>query len=254
VEYIVGSAVELPSVSEGAVGDVLLQIDDLVVGGREPVSLTLHRGEILGLAGPVSSGHESVADTLFGLAQFESGTITLGGEPYQPTNVREAIARGVGYVPGDRNREGLVFGFSAAENLFLSLSGDLPAPGSRAEQRKAVDVLDRFDVRPNDPGNEITAFSGGNAQKILLARWLHESPPLVILREPTSGVDIGARASIYELILKLSAQGTSFLVVSSDFEEIATLARRAVIFRPRKTPVELTGDLSVAQISAAALN
>lgn len=254
VEYIVGSNVELPSPPEVESREVLLRVEDVVVGGSEPVTLSLHRGEILGLAGPVAAGHEAFAEALFGLREVQTGSITLGGTAYRPATVRDAIARGVGFVPGDRNRDGLVFGFNATENLFLAVGEDVPAPGSRAERRSAESVLGRFDVRPLDPDAEITAFSGGNAQKILIARWLHRSPPLVILCEPTAGVDIGARASIYELILRLSEEGTSFLVVSSDFEEIATLARRAVVFRPRKSPVELTGNLSVARISATALN
>jgi ribose transport system ATP-binding protein len=254
IEHIVGREVHELELTATDLGDVVLSADRVVFRGQAPVNLTLRAGEILGLVGQVSAGHEEFAAGLFGMTPLESGSLTLRGAPYRPRSVSDAIASGVGYVPGNRNADGLVPGLSASENLFLHADAGDPSPGSRAEKRAAGRLIDEFRVKPAAPDLEITAFSGGNAQKVLLARWLRRKPDVMILVEPTAGVDVGARSSIYELIGEMSRRGTAFLIVSSDFEEVATLANRAIVFRRGADHAELAGPLTTPSITAAALS
>ena len=191
--------------AEGLVGE----------GVPGPVSFTLREGEILGLTGTLESGHHRVGAILYGLVELSSGGCQLDGISYVPRSPRKALARGIRYLPADRNELGLAPNLDLRENLFLNPRGRVRplAPsswvtvGTDREGRAATGMLERFDVRPPQPRAELATLSGGNAQKLLLARSFVGTPILVILTEPSAGVDIGARSSIYEIIRKESAAG-----------------------------------------------
>jgi ribose transport system ATP-binding protein len=209
----------------------LLTVEALDGEGLRDVNLRLDRGEILGCTGLLGAGHNQLGKALIGLLRPPRGAMTLGNQHYAPRSPVMAVAAGVGYLPPDRVNDGLFFGMSVAENLF-------PSPAGRwwrrrrngAEGRAARELLDRFDIRPRDSVREVSTLSGGNAQKVLLARVLSQAPVLLVLEEPTVGVDVGSRAAIHALIRDARTKGTGVVLVSSDMEEITELADRVAVF------------------------
>jgi ABC-type sugar transport system ATPase subunit len=167
---------------------------------------------------------------LAGVQHIAKGRITVCGEPYAPKNPHDALQRGVGLVPSDRAGDGLAAGMSLRENLFMN-----PAPKHsvrrRPETLSARQLLAASGVKPADPEAEISTLSGGNQQKVLVGRWLAKGLRLLILAEPTVGVDVGARSQIYDQIREQRGSGLTVLIVSSDFDEIAALADRAIVMR-----------------------
>lgn len=253
IELIVGAEVAPTSPQPTDSTTARFRATELVVDDQRPITFDVRPGEVVALTGAVGAGHAELAEALFGQRRVESGSMTLDGQDYRPNSVREAISSGIAYVPGDRDGAGTFAGLSAAENLIPHPTRTGPSPGSGRERAAVARAFAEFDVRPALPESEISAFSGGNAQKIVLARWLSTQPKLAILNEPTAGIDVGARATIYKLVQKLAADGASFLLVSSDFEEVAALAVRAVVCRRSGEHVQLDGPLSTASVTAAAL-
>lgn len=223
----------------------LLRLENVVIE-QAPISFSLKRGEMLALAGLRGAGQTHIAQRLFGLTTTVSGNIMFQQQPYCPRSPAEAIARGIGLVAGDRLRESLALPLTAMENLQLNpiLHGVSPLkPYSlHRERQQSVQTFARFQIRPADPQLPITAFSGGNQQKVVLARWLALNLPVLILDDPTAGVDVGARAEIYRLLHQAAQQGVAMLVVSSDFDEIAQLCHRALVFNRGNIVGELSGE------------
>ncbi len=196
------------------------------------VSFEVRAGEILGLAGLVGAGRSETLETIFGLRHAAGGTVELRGHPFRPRSPRDAIRAGIGFVPEDRRRQGIVPDFSVRENLLLAHLGRHAGPGlgygARTDAvRRLLELLELPQHRVLD-ANMLT-FSGGMQQKAILARWLVLDPQLLLLDEPTRGVDIGTRSSIYALLRRIAAQGVACVVVSSDFEEVIGLADRIVV-------------------------
>ncbi|MCU1605973.1 MAG: sugar transporter ATPase [Modestobacter sp.] len=220
-----------------------------------PVSFRVAAGEIVGFTGLTDGGHYELGAALFGLQPIEAGTVTLRGTTLAPANPRQAIGCGVGYVPSDRAGAGLAADMSVAENLFLNPAPDHDIYGlgrllsRRRERGAAAEILRSFGVRPEQPDLLISALSGGNAQKVLVARWLRNPPPLMILNDLTFGVDVGARAQLYELVRRAVALGSTAIIVTSDFEEIEALCHRAYVL----TRGLLAGELAGPQLDVAAL-
>lgn len=212
---------------------VVLRVENLKVGEIvRDVSFSVHRGEILGLGGLVGAGRTETIEAVFGLVASDAGSMQLFDRPYAPLSPRDAISAGVGFVGEDRRRHGLIPDFSVIENLMLvqlsmqkSIGVDYQSIRGRAEE--TVRNLGLDPVRLNDP--DILKFSGGMQQKIIMARWLLAKPRLLILDEPTRGVDIETRASIYKALRDIAASGTAVIVVSSDFEELLGLSNRIVV-------------------------
>jgi len=210
--------------------------------GLADVHLTLRAGEILGLAGLVGAGRSELLACLAGLEPFESGSLALDGQPFAPRTPRAAIAQGVVLVPEDRARDGLVLAWSVAENLVLPryaralarLSGATPSPGSAEELRAA-------DVRAA-PGAPAGSLSGGNQQKLVLAKWLRESPRVLLLDEPTQGIDVAGRADLHARVRAVAAQGAAVLLVSSDLEELLALSDRIAVLRGGRLAGTLAGE------------
>ncbi|WP_244231131.1 sugar ABC transporter ATP-binding protein [Paraburkholderia graminis] len=211
-----------------------LELRDAMFGGVGPVSFKLGAGELLALAGLRGAGQDAVGRALFGQVPMEGGEIQLCGVPLRVRSARHAMAQGIGFVAGDRTGESLAMPMSVRENLFLNPCatgrGFFRIKSGRAEGGEALALTTRFSVRPNDPTQAIENLSGGNQQKVVMARWLQIAKRLLILEEPTAGVDVGARAEIYALVNRALERGLAVLLISTDFEEVANIAHRALIF------------------------
>jgi ribose transport system ATP-binding protein len=258
VTMIVGRPPEQVFVrAETAGRAVVLELRDLRIGAVGPISLTLRAGEMLGLVGLRGAGQEQIGRALFGLATSDAGTVTLcGGQP-DLHGPGAAMRAGIGLVAGDRTGESLAMSLSVRENLFLNPA----ASGRRAldwqrpaiEQRQAKVLCGRFGVRPSDPARPAETLSGGNQQKVVIARWLEIAEKLLILEEPTAGVDVGAKAEIYGLLNAALERGLAILVIATDFEEVANICHRALVFSRGEVVDELNCDqLSVEAILHAA--
>jgi monosaccharide-transporting ATPase len=230
---------------EGA-GDVVLQAQSLAAGQAvRDVSFELRRREIVGFAGLLGAGRTETARVVFGADRARAGSMSLGGRAYAPTHPRDAIKAGLGFVSEDRKLEGIVPDMSVAENLTLALLPRISGNGV-VDEGKQREIVDRFikdlGIKCSGPGQKIRELSGGNQQKVLLARWLAMNPDVLILDEPTRGIDVGAKGEIQRLIRSLSDSGLSVLMISSELEEVAEGADRVFVLREGRTVAELLGD------------
>ncbi len=209
------------------------------------VDLTLHKGEILGLAGLIGAGRTELAETVFGLTPALAGQVTLNGQPLSPSSPREAIANGIFLVPEDRKQNGLILDFPIAQNISLPSLGDLSRHGIvnlKAETLLAERQRKALDLRASNLTLPASALSGGNQQKVVLARWLALSPRVILFDEPTRGVDVGAKAEIYRLMRALSDHGVGVLMISSDMEEVIGVADRVLVMHEGCIAGSLTRD------------
>jgi ribose transport system ATP-binding protein len=222
--------------------------ENLRGAGFGPLSLEIREGEVLGLCGLADAGQFAVGLALMGDAPLSSVTVALDGRPYQPGSVRTALDAGLGYVPANRTADGLAGGLTAVENVLMSPRGPWWRPlRGRSDRETCQRLLETFRVSPPQADREVMTFSGGNQQKILLAKWLGFDRRLVILNEPSAGVDVGAKADIHRRIRRdCEVNGTAALVITTDFQEIVDLCDRAVVMR-RGLAV---GNLEASRISA----
>ncbi|WP_373031638.1 sugar ABC transporter ATP-binding protein [Streptomyces sp. NRRL B-2790] len=238
-------------------GPPVLTLDGLRTAGAGPVTLELRAGEALGLVGLSGAGHTDLGRALAGSGHLLGGRALLGGRPYSPRTVAEAVALGVALVPGDRQLEGCLAQLTVRENLLANpRAGGLPALrwiGPRRERAEAATLIDRFSVRPRDSEAPIATLSGGNQQKVMIGRWLRAGMRLLVLEEPTASVDIGAKAAIHRLLDEALAAGLAVLLVSTDFEEVAQVCRRALVLVRGTVATELSGPaLTAAGLTRAA--
>lgn len=209
-----------------------------------PIDFTIHQGETVGLAGLLGSGRTETIKLLFGADKADSGQLTLRGKPVRIRSPRQAIRLGMGFCPEDRKREGLVLELSVRENLMLALQarrGWLHPLSEARQQALASQMIDALGIATPDAEKPVGQLSGGNQQKVILGRWLIAEPALLILDEPTRGIDVGAHAEIVTLIRTLCAQGMSLLVVSSELDEVVTFSDRILVMRDRFKVAELQG-------------
>ncbi len=218
--------------------EVTLDASNLLVpGAASPVSFDARRGEILGFAGLVGSGRTELMQTLFGVAPALGGKMQLFGQPYQPRRPRDAIRRGVYLAPEDRKRHGLVLPMTVAENITLPDIGSYRPRGwlhRGTEARIAKAEVERFRVKCSGIRQKVVNLSGGNQQKIVLGKWLAMTPKILIVDEPTRGVDVGAKAEIYRHMAAIAAEGVTILMVSSDMEEVIGMSDRVVVMHGRR--------------------
>jgi rhamnose transport system ATP-binding protein len=219
-----------------AAGDVALEVRDLwsAAAGIRGVSLTIRRGEILGLAGLVGSGRTELAETLFGLRSVDRGSIVIGGVAARIASPAAAIALGLAYVPEDRRRHGVILEMPVAANATLASLGRVSTRGllNRDAERKAAEhYIDRLRIKTASVWAETGTLSGGNQQKVALARWLATAPAVLILDEPTQGVDVGAKAEIHGFMQDLAEQGLAILMISSELPEILGMSDRVAVMR-----------------------
>ena len=220
----------------------LLDVKNLAVGRRvSDVSFNVHPGEIVGLAGLLGSGRTESLRTVFGADQPDSGQMHYRGTPFAPRSPAEAIAAGIGFCSEDRKLEGIVPDMSVRENLTLALLPRLARGGilDEEEQRKVVNAfIEQLRIKCTSLDQQIRELSGGNQQKVLLARWLCMSPKLLILDEPTRGIDVGAKEEIQALIGQLAAEGLGVLMISSEIEEVVEGSDRVFVMREGRTVAE----------------
>jgi simple sugar transport system ATP-binding protein len=205
--------------------------------GIAPFDLTMHQGEVLGFAGLLGSGRTEAARLLFGADRARSGTVN-GSVPKSP---RQAIERGLAFCPEDRKAEGIIPDLSVRENIALVVQRKLGFTVSRAQQERiAQEFVTKLGIKTPSVEQPVRLLSGGNQQKVILARWLAYDPSVLILDEPTRGIDVGAKGEIERLIHQLSQRGLSVLFISAALEEVLRLSHRIAVFRDRKKVGELT--------------
>lgn len=214
-------------------------------GSVTPFDLDIRPGEVVGVAGLLGSGRTETAFLLFGIDRPDSGTANIDGADVRITSPVAAISNGFGFCPEERKNDGIIGDFSVADNIALALQARQGWAKPLSSRQKA-ELADRFikslDIRPPDPDRPIKFLSGGNQQKAILARWLATEPRLLILDEPTRGIDIGAHAEILKMIEQLCADGMSLIVISSELEELTAVAHRVVVLSDRRHVAELKGD------------
>ncbi|HZY09147.1 MAG TPA: sugar ABC transporter ATP-binding protein [Ilumatobacteraceae bacterium] len=215
-------------------GDIALEIKDLSNArtGVRRVSLSVRRGEILGIAGLVGSGRTQLAETIFGLTPADAGAITIDGTPAQIRSPADAIRMGIGYVPEDRRQHGVVLDMSVAANASLASLPSISNRGliqRRAESKRAEEYVDSLRVKTSSVDAEVGSLSGGNQQKVALARWLATKPSVLILDEPTQGVDVGSKAEIHRLMQELAERGMAIIMISSELPEILGMSDRIAV-------------------------
>lgn len=214
-------------------------------GSIAPFSLAIHAGEVIGLAGLLGSGRTELARLLFGADRHDAGTLTMGGKPGRIRTPRNAINAGIAFSSEDRKEEGLIGDLSVRDNLVLAMQasrGWLRRIPRRQQDELTDKYIKALDIRPANPNSLVRNLSGGNQQKVLLARWLITSPKLLILDEPTRGIDIGAKTQIQKLVLSLAKDGMSILFISAELEEVVRLSNRIAVLRDRKKIAELIND------------
>jgi ribose transport system ATP-binding protein len=224
----------------------LLEAVDLHRGrALDGVSLTIRPGEIVGLAGLLGSGRSETARAIFGADQLDSGTLSVSGTAVQLRSPRDAVEHKIGFAPEDRKTEGIIPQLSVRENITLALLPDLRRHGI-VDRKRQADIVARFikaiGVKCSSPEQPIRELSGGNQQKVLLARWLCTDPKLLLLDEPTRGIDVGAKRDIQLLVRQLADEGLAVLLISSELEEIIADSNRIVTLRDGRSVAELTGD------------
>lgn len=238
----------------GPAGDPVLQITGLRSRRYpdRPVDLTLRKGEILGLSGLIGAGRTELAETIFGLTPARGGQIALDGAPVSLNTPRQAIALGLFLVPEDRKRHGLILDFPITQNISLPSLRRLSRRGivnRKAEAQLAHRQRQALDLRATDLSLPASSLSGGNQQKVVLARWLALSPLVILFDEPTRGVDVGAKAEIYQLMRALADQGVGVLMISSDMEEVIGVSDRVLVMHEGR----IAGSLSRDQLSERAI-
>jgi ribose transport system ATP-binding protein len=243
IRAMVGRDVPPVVLSGGAVGEPVLDVQGLSsTGAFADVSLTVHCGEVLGVVGLMGSGAVEMAEVLAG-TRSGTGTVTVNGEAVRLGSRRAALGAGIGYLPGDRDRDGVFPALTVLGNASASALDVVSAWGTLSRARERRQVLGRLRalaVKPDDPGAPITALSGGNQQKVLLARMLSGRPAQVLVTaEPTRGVDIGARRDIHHALRQDADRGAGVLVVSTDLDEVVGLADRVVVMRAGRVAAEL---------------
>jgi len=225
-------------------GDVVLKVEGLTrPGAFHDISFELRRGEILGLAGLVGSGRTEIARAIFG-ADRAAGRCELEGRLLRRRSPRRCKARGIGMIQEDRKRDGAVTGLSVALNASIGILERLTTAGCLPPRRirdSARRVIDRMDVRPRDPAKAIELLSGGNQQKVILGRWLARDPEVLILDEPTQGIDVGTKAQIYRVVMDLACEGRGILLISSELIELVELCNRILVIREGRIAAEVPG-------------
>ena len=238
-------------------GSPRLALQSVMVDEVGPIECEIHSGEIVGLVGLRGAGQESVGRALFGVLPMTGGRVLLDGRHVAVSSPREAMARGINLVCADRVGESIMPNLSVRENLFLNpvaaglslFSFISPARENRAAKERGAQV----GLRPNDPTLPIEFLSGGNQQKVVVGRWLHLEAKIYVFEDPTAGVDVGAKAEIYRLFDVALQAGAAIVIVSTDFEEVAKVCHRALIFNRGRVVAELAADdLSVENLLAAA--
>jgi rhamnose transport system ATP-binding protein len=259
IELMVGREVKhLYPPAEKPPGERRLEVRGLAcaASGLKPTSFEVRAGEIFGLAGLVGAGRTELARTLFGLTPADAGEIRLDGRALRIRSPLEAVAQGIGYVPEDRRRHGVVLELPVAHNTTLAAHRRF-FPGGWLRRRREREVAERYigllGIKTDGPDAAAGTLSGGNQQKVALARWLATEPKVLLLDEPTQGVDVGAKSEIHRLVRGFAAQGLAVLLISSDLPEILGMSDRIGVMRGGALVAVLPGGSPAETVMAAAL-
>ena len=225
-------------------GEVVLEVKNLSSEGKlQNISFTVRKGEILGFGGLVGSGRTELMRAIYGIDPFDSGEISYLGKPYSPT-VEKSIARGYGFVPEERRLQGIMGGISITGNVGIANLDSISSPagfvGSSKELEQAQKAISILNIKPANPDHLVGNLSGGNQQKVVVGKWLIRDLKLLIVDEPTVGVDIGAKEEMYQTIDRLAKEGVAILVVSSDLPELTRLSDRIIVLRKGRIIREFT--------------
>jgi ribose transport system ATP-binding protein len=260
VEMMIGQRIDLYDAAParaGATGPARLVVDGLATAALHGISFAVGAGEIVGIAGLTGSGREEAATAIFG-GLPRQGTVSVSGRPVPPHRPDRSIAAGLGLVPADRHANAVFAGAAVRENLSVVNLRALAPRGLIQTGREQAEVgfwLDKVDVRPADPERLISTLSGGNQQKVILARWLRQNPQVLILDEPTQGVDVGAKAEIHALVDAAAEAGAAVLVASTESEELARLCDRVLVLHSGRITASLEGpQVTATRITAATLD
>lgn len=256
IRLIVGREPEaLADYVSHATAERALELDEVVAERVGPVSLTVARGEVVGLVGLAGAGMEEIGRVVAGAAPLRGGRVIVAGTQLSGGGVKGALEAGVAFVTSNRMEEGLGPNLTVAENLLpnprVRGSGPFSPVLHRQESALAEELVHTYGIAPADPDLQITALSGGNQQKVILGRWLSTDAKLLVLEEPTAGVDIGAKQDVYALLGQALAAGLGVVLVSTDVEEVTQVCSRALVFRDGLITDELArADLSVERLTA----
>ena len=216
--------------------EVVLEIKGLSKKGNyKNINLKLYKGEVLGITGLVGAGRSELFQTIFGILKADSGKIILEGEEINLNSPWTALKKGIGYIPESRQTQGLVLEKKVSENITLPLlknfTNKLGIINTKKQSSLVHDLIDKLDVRPKDENLTASQLSGGNQQKVVIAKWIATNPKILIVDEPTNGVDIGAKADIHKILRELAKNGTSIIVISSELPEILSISDRILVMR-----------------------
>ena len=250
IRMMVGRDVHEVTTQSVAPGPVVLKVEGLTRSGViDKVSFEVRAGEIVTLAGLVGAGRSEVVNAIFGADLFDAGSVSINGLALKPGDPAAAMGAGVGYIPEDRRQQALIGKLSVRSNATLAAL-EAVSPGGLIRRDLEDRIMDRavrtLSVRMASPDVPIATLSGGNQQKVVIARWLARNPRLLILDEPTKGVDVGAKAEISAIIVRLAAEGRAILLVSSELPEVLALSDRVLVMRSGR----ITGELDRASLSA----
>lgn len=235
VTHLVGRTLEsvFPK-EEVKLGSVHLEVRGLTrKGAYDNVNFTVRKGEILGLAGLVGAGRTEIARGIFGLDPVDSGEVLMDGTPVRIANPGDAMKHRIAYVPEDRTREGAILDQSISFNLSLAVLDTLSSFGlvkSKSDRELSADYIKRLGVRTSGPDQLISALSGGNQQKVVLGKWLATDPQLLILDDPTKGVDVGAKSEVYKIVGSMARAGLAIILISNELEELLAVSDRVITF------------------------
>jgi ribose transport system ATP-binding protein len=263
IKQLIGDELEavdsVPAATTSSRDQEVLSVQNVRVGAVHDASFSLRAGELVGIAGITGSGRETVLASLFGAISREAGEVKVGAKSLAPGRPDAAVQAGVAYMPPDRKVSGAVLQHSARENLTLA---DLRPFTKRfslwrtPETREVKSWFQRLSIRPaNNPELPFASFSGGNQQKLLVAKWLRLRPKVFLLDEPTQGVDVGAKALLHNELINATKAGTAVVVSSTDIDELVALCQRVLVFRSGRIAAELRGgEVSIGSITRACLD
>jgi len=241
--YMVGESFSTQDVYEKRkLGDVILKVDHISGNGFRDVSFQVRKGEILGLTGLQGAGCSDVMQAIFGQKKIESGSIAAWGQEYKTGSIHQAMKHYVGMVAANRKENSVIPDMNLVENMYISrhtIDGKNPVIQKKQELERFLDYKEKLNMKAGDPKNLIISLSGGNQQKVILARWLSTEAELLLLDNPTQGIDVGAKEEIYRLILKLAKQGKTIIINTLEIPEIKKIADRCIVFYHGKVMADL---------------
>jgi ABC-type sugar transport system ATPase subunit len=243
ISLMVGRKIEYKIFEKNKRDDVIMEVKNLSKAGQfKDISFKLNRGEILGITGLVGAGRTEVAQAIFGLNSFDSGEVFLEGKPVRIQKPSEAVEKGIAYVPENRLQEGLVLGKSVMDNLVItvlrSISNRVGLVDNVKKSKLTAEWMEKLNIKPVIPDLLASKLSGGNQQRVVLSKWLATNPKILIVDEPTNGIDVGAKTEIHQILRNLSESGIAVIVISSELPEILAIADRIIIMRRGRITAE----------------